>query len=311
LLLAVILLCLNLILVQGPVLGREYFSPQSSGEWLNLRQARQYMVGLINRDRASYGLPPVELDDVASVVGQRHTVEMALSKYVSHWDALGRKPDQRYSEQGGQAAVSENVLVTHDFAPGENYMLAPTQLFYSKELEQIESLFFNEPPPEDGHRRNILHASHNKVGIGLTMTVPGNRVICAQEFVNQYGKINKVPALHARGASFPVKGELPKGVSVYSVDIYREAAPTPMSTTELRATHSYYLPTERIARYLPSPYTSASRVDVAATQSGERFSVDVRAGQNWTPGLYYVVVWVKRSDSNVPLVTSSQTVAIN
>ncbi len=310
-LLAVILLCLNLIWVQGPVFGRDYSSSRQGEEWLDLNAARGYMVWLINRDRSSMGLQPVELDPVATVAGQQHSEEMALARYVSHWDLQGRKPDQRYSAAGGQGAVSENVLVTHDFAEGENYRLAPQQLFRKAELEQMESLFFNEQAPNDGHRKNILNPSHNKVGVGLTLTYPGGRVTCTQEFVNQYGNICKLPEQHARGASLALKGDLPPGVSIYSVDIYRDAPPQAMSVPELRATHSYTMPTENVARYFPPPYLSPARMNVMETQSGEKFSLEVKPNESWKPGLYYVVVWVKRSDSPSPLVTSTQTVEIN
>jgi uncharacterized protein YkwD len=308
---AIILLCLNLAMIQGPAFGRDLSSSRQGGEWMDLNSAREYMVSLINRDRAAIGLQPVELDPVACAAGQAHSEEMALSKYVSHWDLQGRKPDQRYSEAGGQGAVSENVLVTHDFAEGENYRLAPQQLFRKSELEQMESLFFNEQAPNDGHRQNILNPSHNRVGVGLTTTLPGNRVACTQEFVNQYGNISKLPEQQQRGANLALKGELPKGMSIYSVDIYRDAQPHPMSTSELKLTHSYTMPTENVARYFPPPYLSPGHMNVSETQFGEKFSIDVKADQNWKPGLYYVVVWVKKADSVSPLVTSTQTVAIN
>lgn len=287
------------------------YSSRYGEEWLDLGAARQYMVALINRDRASFGLPPVELDPVGTAAGQEHSDEMALAKYVSHWDLRGRKPDQRYSEAGGHGAVSENVLVTHDFLGGESYRLAPQQLFRKSELQEMEALFFNEQAPEDGHRRNILNPHHNKVGIGLTVTLPGKRVTCTQEFVNEYGYISKLPDQHPRGEAFNVQGELPKGVSIYSVDIYRDSTPRPMSPMELKATHSYTMPTENVARYFPPPYLSKARMNVIETQLGERFSVEVKPEHDWKPGLYYVVVWVKRADSDTPLVTSTQTVSIN
>ncbi len=298
-------------MVQGPVSGRTLSAPADGGELLELNAARAYMVGLINRDRASLGLAPVELDPVATAAGQEHSDDMGVSKYVSHWDMQGRKPDQRYSEVGGQGAVSENVLVTHDFAEGERYWLAPQQLFRKAELEQMEALFFEEQAPNDGHRKNILNPHHNRVGIGLTLTLPGGRVSCTQEFVNQYGSISKLPDQHQRGERIAVKGEFPKGVSIYSVDIYREAQPRPMTRSELRATHSYTLPTENVARYFPPPYLSPAKMNVMKTDDGEKFAIDVKAGEDWKPGLYYVVVWVKKADSTSPLVTSTQTVAIN
>jgi len=35
------------------------------------------------------------------------------------------------------------------------------------QIEHTESMFFNEVPPNDGHRKNILKPWHTKVGIGI------------------------------------------------------------------------------------------------------------------------------------------------
>ena len=34
-------------------------------------------------------------------------------------------------------------------------------------MEEIEASYFNETPPNDGHRRNILAPEHTHVGIAL------------------------------------------------------------------------------------------------------------------------------------------------
>ena len=310
-LLAILLLCLNLLLVQGPVFGWAPRSEPQVGDLMDRRSAQDYMVFLINRDRKAVGLEPVELDLVASAAGQAHSDEMALARYVSHWDLRGRKPDQRYCEAGGEGAVSENVLITHDFAEKERYTLAPRQMFSRRELESIEELFLNELPPDDGHRRNILSPDHNRVGIGLTLVLPGGRVVCTQEFVNQYGSFSKLPAERERGQALALSGRLDQGLSLCSVDIYREAQPEPMTADQLRATHSYNLPTDSVVRYYPPPYPSPARMNLSHTAQGENFAVEVKPGQHWKPGLYYVLVWARKPDSKTPFVTSSQTVAIN
>src|SRR5437660_1244421 len=74
---------------------------------LSLDEARQYMVELINRDRAALERKPVRLDPVAMDAGQKHADEMALNRYMAHWDLAGKLPDQRYAEQGGIHHVQE------------------------------------------------------------------------------------------------------------------------------------------------------------------------------------------------------------
>lgn len=311
-LLAMLLLCINLLFQPTVALAKE-ISPQLDRfpETMDLPTARQYMVSLINRDRAILGLKPVGLDETASKAGQLHSDDMVVSKYTSHWDMQGRKPDQRYSEVGGQGAVSENVLITHTFVDREHYHLSGKQSFDRAELEKMEGLFFNEKAPNDGHRVNILNPAHNKVGIGLTLAEPGNRVICTQEFVNQYGSFSQLPPQHRHGSALALSGELPQGVELYSVDIRHEDAPTPMTVEQLKLTHSYTFPNDSVASYWPAPYLSPAPVKISHSAGGQKFQVEVKPTESWKPGLYYVVVWVKTADSTAPIVTSARTVAIN
>src|SRR5689334_15351400 len=78
---------------------------------LTLDEARQYMLELVNRDRAALGLKPVRLDPLAAAAGQKHADEMAVNRYMAHWDLAGKLPDQRYTELGGIHHVQENVFL--------------------------------------------------------------------------------------------------------------------------------------------------------------------------------------------------------
>ena len=66
------------------------------------------------------------------------------------------------------------------------------------QIERAESLFFDEVPPNDGHRKNILKPAHTKVGIGVaqsTETAKELAVPCfAQEFVDSYGSVRAAAA---------------------------------------------------------------------------------------------------------------------
>src|SRR5580693_6968290 len=63
---------------------------QAPGAKLTLEQARRFMVDLINRDRASAGLGPVELDaGPPSRAGQAHAEDMARNGYLGHWGTDG------------------------------------------------------------------------------------------------------------------------------------------------------------------------------------------------------------------------------
>ncbi|MBX9724947.1 MAG: CAP domain-containing protein, partial [Candidatus Obscuribacterales bacterium] len=60
---------------------------------MTLAEARNYMLSLINKDRAGLKLPPVTLDEVASAAAQFHSDDMASKGYMDHYDLEGRSPD--------------------------------------------------------------------------------------------------------------------------------------------------------------------------------------------------------------------------
>src|SRR6185369_11845538 len=73
---------------------------------LNFDEAKEYLLTLINQDRERQGLKPVQMDAIAAAAGQKHAEEMAVNRYLSHWNKEGKLPDQRYTEAGGKDHVS-------------------------------------------------------------------------------------------------------------------------------------------------------------------------------------------------------------
>ncbi|HEX3344297.1 MAG TPA: CAP domain-containing protein, partial [Polyangiaceae bacterium] len=85
---------------------------------LTLDEARRYMVQLVNRDRATAGLAPVELDEGPPTRGgQAHAEDMATHGYLGHWGTDGSVPEQRYTEAGGADMVLENASCFTDEQP--------------------------------------------------------------------------------------------------------------------------------------------------------------------------------------------------
>ena len=190
--------------------------------------ANKYMLKLINKDRASLKLPPVEWDDTAAKAGKLHADEMASNGYLSHWTMDGRKPDQRYNEVGGKDAVMENAFVSLEGTAAEGsgapikLPLLSSPVFRRYELDKIESSFFNEKPPYDGHRKNIIDPMHNYAGVGLGFaSAPGSgiRTSCAQEFVTRLGEYGDIPQQVKVGSNFTLTGKLAKGVQLDIIDL--------------------------------------------------------------------------------------------
>lgn len=298
------------------------FLAQSSSE-LSIADARQYMILLINKDRKSMGLNEVTADDIAERAGNLHSDEMAKLGYLSHWDTLGRKPDQRYCAVGGTGFVMENGHIEFSgFASdgqgeggGGEFKIDPDAKISKKTLEGIESGFFNEQAPNDGHRRNILDPDHTKVGIGLSVAKKGDslRVACVQEFVHDYGKVEISAQSINVGESFVVKGSLSPGLKLQSVDLFRDEFPKPMTLKELDETHSYGPPQVRINTFFPGTPAAADALTISENAGRQEFSCKFETDKAlWKPGLYYVYVWTRPADPNrkTNLVVASKTIEV-
>ena len=282
-------------------------------ELLNLDQARHHMLGLINRDRATARLDPVILDEIGNQAGNLHTDEMAEYGYLSHWTLDGRKPDQRYTECGGKDAVAENADST-DVEKPSKVALSKNQLFAKKDLDEIEAQFFNEQPPNDGHRKNILDPDHNAVGIGISLAggEPGSsedfpRLALTEEFIDHYGTYGVIPRAVSPGASFVLEGTLAKGVHIQSVDIRFEKGPQPMSVEELLQTHSYGIPGDASVNYFPPPFNSPAPIIITNQDGSDHFSLQIQTSKEWKKGIYYLCLWATIGNKKEPTLISSRT----
>jgi uncharacterized protein YkwD len=269
-------------------------------EILGQDDARQYMLKLINRDRASVSAPPVVLDDLCTQAGQIHSDEMAINGYLSHWTMDGRKPDERYNDVGGKDAVAENAFgnvegsATEGSTEPNKLPLHSAQVFHRYELDKIESSFFNEKPPYDGHRQNIINPVHTSAGIGLSFASNfgmGVRTACTQEFVNHYGDYGEIPKSLVLGKTFAMHGKLSKDVHLRSIDLRWEEMPKPMSISELNKTSSYGIPDKIITSYFAEASQTNEPIKVKTVDGQEEFSVDILTDKEWQPGLYYICLF--------------------
>ncbi len=254
---------------------------------LDLAAARRYMVTLVNRDRASAGLPPVVLDEGApSRAGDRHARDMAEHGFLGHWGTDGSVPEQRYSEAGGTDVVFENAFCITDEKHRE---IDPSPKIDPADLEKAEDMFFHEVPPNDGHRKNILKRVHGKVGIGLALAKPMENEILVpcltQEFVDVYGMYAPIPASVAAGAKVHVTGTFAGGVSPGAVGFTRLDDPKPIPVAEANRRRAI-AQKQADTLYWPRGYKSDVYVDL----DGMNFSIDVAFPK---PGFYELSIWAK------------------
>lgn len=263
---------------------------------LTIAEARAYMVELVNRDRATMKLAPVALDlGPPTTAGQRHAEDMAHLGYLGHWGSDGSTPEQRLTEAGGADLDLENALCMTDM---KERALDPSPKIDAKAVEDAEAMFFNEVPPHDGHRQNILKPAHNKLGIGVAQplaTATELPTACfSQEFLDAYGTYAPVPAKAKVGATLHVEATLVAPAVPGGIGLARVDAPTPLSAAVLNTRRTYQTPTT-YQNYWPKGFETP----IPITVEGQSLRGDVPLSDGGKPGLYEVSIWAKmpgRSD---------------
>lgn len=274
---------------------------------LTIPEARRYMLALVNRDRASQRLPPVELDEGApTAAGQAHAEDMARLGYLGHWGSDGSVPEQRHTEAGGADMVLENALCFVDEKPRK---LDPKPLVDPAQIERAEAQFFDEVPPNDGHRRNILRPAHTRVGIGVAQPLATKAEIAvpcfAQEFTDGYGAYAAIPKRAKVGSTLKVEGTLEAGAKPTGVGVARVAPPRPLPPSELNRRRSYPVPKPQQMYWAPG-FVTPIPLDV----KGSSFRIEVPLSDGGQPGLYEISVWAKLPGASEHTMVGLRTIVV-
>jgi len=272
------------------------------GGTMSLGEARRYLLRLINRDREAEGLEPVTGDGPAEKAGQEHAVDMATHGYTAHWGTDGSVPEVRYTMAGGMGMVQENAACVAD---GKDRKLDASGPFNADELERVEAAFMGEKPPSDGHRRNILTAWHNRVGIGIAKPAGVPLLCVAQEFVDHYGDYGSLASSASVGKSIRVSGDVMPPAVFGGVGLARIDPPPARSAAELNQTHGYPVPTPYVT-YFPKGFVTPIPVKV----DGKTFAIDVPLDDEKRPGIYEVSVWASVPETKDLIMVSLRTIAV-
>lgn len=286
-----IALCAGLILANATFVSAQ----------MSLREARAYLVELINRDRAGAGLQPVALDIAASQSSQLHTEDMVTFGFHGHWDLNGTKPDLRYTEAGGTDFAAENASFFFEQL-GLPAALIPDAVWTPGEVEEAETGFMNSP----GHRANILRPEHNKVGLGLSKGQGPNLVHRAvvQQFVNDYGEMDLIPLQAPVGQVIRVSGAFNPPYTIRSVSVGREELPRSMTIDEVNAMGAYSAP-QPYVNYWPPRFVTPIPIQV----QGNSFSIEFPLDDAGQEGLYYITIRAN-GPSGESILASQRTVRV-
>ena len=193
---------------------------------------KEYMLELINAERAKAGVPPVILGN--NIAAQLHA-EISLENCVaSHWGVDGLKPYMRYSLAGGYQSNGENWAGL-DYCAKASDFYAPLGSL-NREIREVMDGWMDSP----GHRDNILDPWHKKVNIGLAWD--RYNFAAAQHFEGDYVEYSRLPAIDNGILSFA--GATRNGFEFddqddLGVQIYYDPPPHPLSRGQLALTYCY------------------------------------------------------------------------
>ncbi len=117
-------------------------------------QAERQMLALVNEERTSVGLAPLEMDPRLVPVARAHSAEMFRLKYFGHESPVSGSPFDRISAAGiSYHRAGENLAYAHSVAVAHRGLM--------------------ESP---GHRENILRPEFTRIGIGVISAGPYGRM---------------------------------------------------------------------------------------------------------------------------------------
>lgn len=107
------------------------------------------VIALTNQDRIANGCPALKPNPILMATAQAHSADMALQHFFAHTSSTGQTPAQRIQAAGYPwVAVAENIAAGYPTA------------------QSVVSGWFNEKPPNDPHRANILNCRLHDIGVG-------------------------------------------------------------------------------------------------------------------------------------------------
>ncbi|MGA2522950.1 MAG: CAP domain-containing protein [Candidatus Bathyarchaeia archaeon] len=239
----------------------------------NAQQEQQdlvdYALSLINTDRQANGLQNVTLSNEDS--GQQHADDMLKNGYFSHWDMNGYKPYMRYTLDGGEGAVAENIAWQPDYP-----------YFGLKEsIENMEwYMMYNDSSSNWGHKDNILNPLHNRISIGIAFN--STDVYFVEDFEDAY--IYWTGLRTSQDSHIDLEGNMiAQDNSIQLISIYYDN-PSPLTVDQLQKTpyQDGYDSGSYVGSVVPQGYESNQGITITADtwqQSGSSFDISFSLSQ--------------------------------
>ncbi len=117
----------------------------------------QYMLELINAERAKVGVQPLASDGDLNESAENHSAWMISTDTFSHTGAGGSNPGARME------AAGYNFTGSYGWAENIAWMSTRSPAGLQNEVEQLHTNLMNS----SGHRANLLNANYREIGVGL------------------------------------------------------------------------------------------------------------------------------------------------
>ncbi len=294
-------------------------------------ELKQYMLELINEERAAAGLDPVVLGD--NIAAQLHAESATENCFGSHWGVDGLKPYMRYSLAGGYQSNGENwhgstgwyqrngtTWSSIDYCLTKSSRGFPPFVTNSNITQKIRNAmegWMNSP----GHRRNILTSTHRKVNIGLA--TDGYNFGAVQHFEGDYVVYDTMPSIDGR--TLMLSGKTKNGAKLneskdLGIQIYYDPPPHQLTRGQLAWTscydsgrlvaalrqqltgNSYWTEDNITLTYepCPNPYNVSSNASAPASFEEGRAFKEAAILENKAQGSVSIVVpWITASEWRV------------
>ncbi|TAM86865.1 MAG: CAP domain-containing protein, partial [Jatrophihabitans sp.] len=127
------------------------------------------VLSLLNSERAMNGLPPLQMNSNLIASAHAHNLAMAAANTLSH-------------QLPGEPSLGTRLLNA-----GYNWYYAGENIGWSTDMSTngalaMEQSMYNEVPPNDGHRLNILSPNFRNVGIDVVMDSANGKIWLTCDF---------------------------------------------------------------------------------------------------------------------------------
>jgi hypothetical protein len=262
------------------------------------REAQDYMLLRVNNERSRNGAGSVRFDPAAAELARQHAQDMLENGFFSHWNLDGLKPTRRWNLMGGFDCVSENIY----FREGQ---LGDMRKIVDDAMETLMN--------SAGHRRTILQAEHNRLGLAFAFDGQRQQVYVVQEFVTRLGGDYRCDLYAPAGSVVTLTGRIdPSDYAVEQVIVGWEERPQRREKHWLARSGEYKEAEKLVAGYSPRSNIVFNDIstyhDISYDAASGSFSANVKLDYKNKPGLYYLFVWLRNTRLDKPVLAAILTV---